>query len=164
MSQQYVASDSTTGLQVQVTGEFPEDPDDRVRIARTTNLFTRLMASVLSTTNDTERRERFRAVETQLEVADALIRGDMAEVQRLIRETLRAMGVDDEQLRQVEEQLREQLRSFGGEGLVGMLGLGDRGFDDRPLDDRGLDDDQGEVPPGTDMPEDPDRPRPPNLN
>ncbi len=123
MPQQYVASDSTTGLQVQVTGEFPEDPDDRVRIARTTNLFTRLMATVLSTTNDTERRERFRAIETQLEVAEALIRGDMAEVQRLVRDTLHAMGISDQQLREVEQQLREQLRSIGGDGLTGMLGL-----------------------------------------
>lgn len=145
MSQQYVASDSTTGLQVQVTGEFPEEPDDRVRIARTTNLFTRLMATVLSTTNDTERRERFRAIETQLEVADALIRGDLAEVQRLIRETLHAMGISDDQLREVEQQLREQLRAIGGDGLAGMLGLDDRGLD--------------ETPPGPDAPEDPDRPR-----
>ena len=150
MPQQYVASDSTTGLQVQVTGEFPEDPDDRVRIARTTNLFTRLMATVLSTTNDTERRERFRAIETQLEVADALIRGDLAEVQRLIRETLHAMGISDEQLREVEQQLREQLRTIGGDGLAGMLGLDDRGLDDAGLD---------ETPPDPDAPEDPDRPR-----
>jgi len=123
MPQQYVASDNATGLQVQVTGEFPGDPDDRVRIARTTNLFTRLMSTVLSTGNDTERRERFRAIETQLEVADALIRGDLAEVQRLIRETLHAMGVSEEQLREVQEQLREQLRAIGGEGLAGLMGL-----------------------------------------
>ncbi len=139
MPQQYVASDSTTGLQVQVTGEFPEDPDDRVRIARTTNLFTRLMATVLSTSNDTERRERFRAIETQLEVADALIRGDLPEVQRLIRDTLHAMGISDDQLREVEQQLREQLRAIGGDGLAGMLGLDDQ--------------------PDPDAPEDPDRPR-----
>ncbi len=145
MPQQYAASDSTTGLQVQVTGEFPDDPDDRVRIARTTNLFTRLMATVLSTTNDTERRERFRAIETQLEVADALIRGDLVEVQRLIRETLHAMGISDEQLREVEQQLREQLRTIGGDGLAGMLGLDERGLD--------------ETPPNPDASEDPDRPR-----
>jgi len=143
MPQQYVASDSTTGLQVQVTGEFPGDPDDRVRIARTTNLFTRLMATVLSASNDTGRRERFRAIETQLEVAEALIRGDMAEVQRLIRETLRSMGISDEQLREVEQQLREQLRSIGGGGLAGMLGLDELGLDD---------------PDGPDAPEEPDRP------
>lgn len=130
MPQQYLASDSTTGLQVQVTGEFPGDPDDRVRIARTTNLFTRLMSTVLATANDTERRERFRAIETQLEVADALIRGDLAEVQRLIRETLHAMGITEEQLREVQEQLREQLRAIGGEGLAGLMGLD--GPDDPP--------------------------------
>lgn len=140
MPQQYAASDGSTGLQVQVTGEFPEDPDDRVRIARTTNLFTRLMATVLSTTNETERRERFRAIETQLEVADALIRGDLAEVQRLIRETLHAMGISDDQLREVEQQLREQLRAIGGDGLAGMLGL--------------------DEPSAPDSPEDPDRPQP----
>lgn len=145
MPQQYVASDSTTGLQVQVTGEFPEDPDDRVRVARTTNLFTRLMATVLATTNDTERRERFRAIETQLEVADALIRGDLAEVQRLVRETLHAMGISDEQLREVERQLRDQLRTIGGDGLAGMLGLDERGPDDQP---------------DPDAHEDPDRPTP----
>ena len=144
MPQQYVASDSTTGLQVQVTGEFPEDPDDRVRIARTTNLFTRLMATVLSTTNDTERRERFRAIETQLEVADALIRGDLVEVQRLIRETLHAMGISDDQLREVEQELREQLRAIGGDGLAGMLGLDGQGPDEQP---------------DLDAPEGPDRPR-----
>ena len=149
MPQQYVASDSTTGLQVQVTGEFPEDPDDRVRIARTTNLFTRLLATVLSTTNDTERRERFRAIETQLEVADALIRGDLAEVQRLIRETLHAMGISDDQLREVEQQLREQLRAIGGDGLAGMLGLDERGTDETP---------------DADALEDPDRPRPDGQN
>ncbi len=143
MPQQYVASDSTTGLQVQVTGEFPGDPDDRVRIARTTNLFTRLMATVLSTSNDTERRERFRAIETQLEVAEALIRGDMAEVQRLIRDTLHAMGISDQQLREVEQQLREQLRSIGGDSLAGMLGLDEIGLDD---------------PSESDSPDDPDRP------
>jgi endonuclease III len=149
MPQQYVASDSTTGLQVQVTGEFPEDPDDRVRIARTTNLFTRLMATVLSTTNDTERRERFRAIETQLEVADALIRGDLAEVQRLIRETLHAMGISDDQLREVEQQLREQLRTIGGDGLAGMLGLDQLDLDEHP---------------DPDSSEDPDRPGPDGQN
>ncbi len=115
MSQQYVATDPRTGLEVQVTGEFPEDPDDRVRIARTTNLFTRLMSTILSTTNDTERRERFKAIETQLEVADALVRGDMAEVQRLFRETLRQAGVTDEHLQELERQLREQFAAAGAE-------------------------------------------------
>jgi hypothetical protein len=123
MPHQYAASDTRTGLNVQVTGEFPEDPDDRVRIARTTNLFTRLMSTILSTENTTERRERFRAIETQLEVADALIRGDFNEVQRLVRETLHQMGVNEEQLRAVERQLREQLEALGAEGIEGFEGL-----------------------------------------
>ncbi|GMU40325.1 MAG: hypothetical protein AMXMBFR23_11910 [Chloroflexota bacterium] len=115
MAQQYVATDPRTGLEVQVTGEFPADPDDRVRVARTTNLFTRLMSTVLSTENDTERRERFRAIETQLEVADALVRGDMAEVQRLFRETLHQAGITEEHLQDLERQLREQLAAAGAE-------------------------------------------------
>jgi len=115
MAQQYVATDPRTGLEVQVTGEFPGEPDDRVRIARTTNLFTRLMATILSTENDTERRERFKAVETQLEVADALVRGDMPEVQRLFRETLHHAGVTDDQLAELERQLRDQLAAAGTE-------------------------------------------------
>jgi hypothetical protein len=116
MPQQYAANDPRTGLEVQVTGEFPPDPDDRVRIARTTNLFTRLMATILSTTNETERRERFKAVETQLEVADALVRGDLQEVQTLIRETMRSLGVTEEQMREVQRQLREQLEQLGQAG------------------------------------------------
>ena len=156
MPNQYVASDSRAGLEVQVTGTFPEDPDDRVRIARTTNLFTRLMGTILGTTNDTERRERFRAVETQLEVADALIRGDFAEVQRLVRETLQLMGITEEQMREVETQLREQMQNLGGDtlpegfppGLFGLGGTPDE--DDPPSDD--------DVPPGEDPRPDPPRP------
>ena len=123
MPHQYAASDTRTGLNVQVTGEFPEDPDDRVRIARTTNLFTRLMSTILSTENGTERRERFRAIETQLEVADALIRGDFQEVQRLVRETMHQMGISEEQLQDVERQLREQLEAMGAEGIEELQGL-----------------------------------------
>ena len=142
MPNQYVASDTRTGLEVQVTGTFPEDPDDRVRIARTTNLFTRLMGTVLSTESDGERRERFRAIETQLEVADALVRGDFTEVQRLVRQTLHSMGVTEEQLREVEQQLREQIERMGGDlppGLGGLFGgpggPGDPGGpDDAPAD------------------------------
>ena len=113
MPQQYAANDPRTGLEVQVTGEFPADPDDRVRIARTTNLFTRLMATILATENETERRERFKAIETQLEVADALVRGDLQEVQSLVRETLHSLGVTDDQLHEVERQLKEQLEQLG---------------------------------------------------
>ncbi len=137
MPNQYIASDSRAGLEVQVTGTFPEDPDDRVRIARTTNLFTRLMGTILGTTNDTERRERFRAVETQLEVADALIRGDFDEVQRLVRETLQLMGITEDQMREVESQLREQMRNMGGgtlpEGFPpGLFSLGGTPPEDAP--------------------------------
>ena len=117
MPEQYVATDSHSGLQVTVTGEFPDDPDDRVRIARTATLFTRLFATILSTEEASERRERFRAVETQLEIADALIRQDFEEVQRLIRQTLTAMGVTEEQLREVEAELRRQQERFGNPGL-----------------------------------------------
>ena len=77
MPNQYVATDSSTGLEVTVTGNFPEDPDDRVRIARTSTLFTRLMATILAMEDATPRREGFRAVETQLEIADALLRREM---------------------------------------------------------------------------------------
>ena len=136
MPQQYASRDARTGLEVQVTGEFPDDPDDRVRIARTTNLFTRLMSTILATENQTERRERFKAIETQLEVADALVRGDMQEVQDLVRQTLRNMGITDEQLRDVEEQLRHQLEQLGEGHLPPGFpwGLGERD-DDPPSDE-----------------------------
>ena len=152
MPNQYASRDARTGLEVQVTGDFPEDPDDRVRIARTTNLFTRLMSTILATENETERRERFKAIETQLEVADSLIRGDFDEVQRLMRGTLHAMGVTDEQLAEVEEQLRNQFEQFrnmapgdlppgfpwGSPPPSSDDDLSDDPQDDRPLDDRGL--------------------------
>lgn len=115
MPEQYLATDSVTGLTVMVTGEFPEEPDDRVRIARTATLFTRLFATILATDNSTERRQRFRAVETQLEVADALIRQDLEEVQRLVRNTMSTMGLPDEQLQELEEELRRQLGMLGEE-------------------------------------------------
>ena len=114
MPEQYVAKDSETGLEITVTGDFPADPDDRVRIARTTTLFTRLFATILATENDTDRRHRFRAIETQLEIAEALIREDIAEVQRLIRETMSTMGVTEEQLEQIENELRRHLKDLGG--------------------------------------------------
>ena len=49
MAEQYVARDKRTDLEIQVTGDFPPHPDDRIRIARTTTLFTRLMSTILST-------------------------------------------------------------------------------------------------------------------
>ncbi|MFN0093235.1 MAG: hypothetical protein ACKVVT_00440, partial [Dehalococcoidia bacterium] len=93
MAEQYVATDKRSSLEVAVTGDFPPHPDDRVRIARTVNLFARLLATILLTENQAERRERFVAIETQLEMADALIRQDLPEVQRLLQSTMERMGV-----------------------------------------------------------------------
>jgi len=93
MSEQYVATDKRTGLEVAVTGDFPNHPQDRIRIARTTNLFTRLTSTILSMESESERREAFVAVETQMELAEALIRRDMDEVRRLLQGTLEKMGV-----------------------------------------------------------------------
>ncbi len=112
--EQYVAHDTRTGLEVAVTGQFPEDPDDRVRIARTTTLFTRLMSTILDMDSITQRREGFRAVETQLEVAEALMRGDLEEVQSLIRDTMNAMGVTEDQLGEIERELRRHLGGLAG--------------------------------------------------
>ena len=109
MPNQYVATDTSTGLEVTITGEFPEDPEDRVRIARTSTLFTRLMATILAMEDATPRREGFRAVETQLEIADALLRREMDEVQRLIRDTLSSMGITEDHLGEIEAELRRQL-------------------------------------------------------
>jgi hypothetical protein len=114
MPEQYAATDKRTGLEVTVTGDFPDDPDDRVRIARTATLFTRLMATILDMDNQTDRREGFRAVETQLEVAEALLRRDLEEVQRLIRSTLEAMGITEQRLGEIEAELRRHLEEFGG--------------------------------------------------
>jgi hypothetical protein len=112
MPEQYAASDKRTGLEVAVTGEFPAHHDDRIRIARTTTLFTRLMSTILATENETQRRERFVAVETQLELAEALIREDLQEVQRLIQQTMERMGITKEQLDELTRRIIEQ---FGGE-------------------------------------------------
>lgn len=114
MPEQYAATDKRTGLEVAVTGEFPPHHDDRIRIARTTTLFTRLMSTILATENETERRERFMAIETQLELAEALIRQDMDEVQRLMRETLARMGITAEQMDEMAKRLLDQLREQGG--------------------------------------------------
>ena len=126
MAEQYVARDKNTGFEVSVTGDFPEHPDDRMRIARTTTLFTRLMSTLLQR-DEAQRRIGFRAIETQLELADALIRQDHAEVQRLVRETLTSMGVSEDQLRELAQRLaeaggldprvaQELSRAFGFEG------------------------------------------------
>ena len=115
MPNQYAATDTRTGLEVTITGEFPEEPEDRVRIARTSTLFTRLMATILDMEDATPRRDGFRAVETQLEIADALLRRDMDEVQRLIRETLSSMGITEDHLGEIEAELRRQLGQLGDE-------------------------------------------------
>jgi hypothetical protein len=133
MAEQYAATDKRTGLEVSVTGDFPPHPDDRVRIARTTTLFTRLISTILSTENETMRRERFLAVETQLEMADALIREDMPEVQRLMRQTLEKMGITPDQMDDLAKQILDQLREQGGDEPPDAL---------PPLDDRGPDDPQ----------------------
>ncbi|HCV00629.1 MAG TPA: hypothetical protein DGL25_05455 [Dehalococcoidia bacterium] len=130
-----------------VTGEFPPHHDDRIRIARTCTLFTRLLATILSNTSDSDRREQFIAIETQLELAEALIRGDLAEVQRLLQQTMERMGLGPEQL---DEVARRIIREFGEEGPPDLSSLGDmrpnppppldddsaEEDDDRPLDDR----------------------------
>ncbi len=115
MAEQYAATDKRTGLEVAVTGEFPPHHDDRIRIARTTTLFTRLMTTILATENETERRERFLAIETQLEMADALIRQDMEEVQQLMRKTLERMGITAEQMDEMARKILEQLREGGAD-------------------------------------------------
>ena len=142
MPDQYIATDTRTGLQITITGTFPVDSEDRIRIARTCTLFTRLMATILAMTEERPRRDGFRAVETQLEVADALVRGDFNEVQRLVRETLHTMGVTKDQLREVESQLREQMSRLGQDmppelgSLFGGLGApSPDGSLDTPHDD-----------------------------
>lgn len=114
MAEQYVARDTRTGLEVQVTGEFPPHPDDRIRIARTTTLFTRLMSTILSTEGESQRRQGFIAVETQLELAEALLRGDTDEVNRLLRSTLEKMGISHEQFEDMAKRIMDQLGNDGG--------------------------------------------------
>lgn len=143
MAEQYVARDKNTGFEVSVTGDFPEHPDDRMRIARTTTLFTRLMSTLLQR-DEAQRRIGFRAIETQLELADALIRQDHAEVQRLVRETLTSMGVSEDQLRELAQRLaeaggldprvaQELSKAFGLEG--DMLGMEAEPADEPAVDD-----------------------------
>jgi hypothetical protein len=114
MPEQYVATDKRTGLEVAVTGSFPDHPQDRIRIARTTNLFARLTSTILAMDQESDRREAFVAVETQMELADAMIRHDMEEVQRLLQQTFEKMGVTPEQMRELEEELRRHFGDLGG--------------------------------------------------
>ena len=129
--EQYVASDKRSGVEVAVTGEFPPHPDDRMRIARTTTLFTRLTSTLLGMESEAERRAGFRAVETQLELAEALIRRDAADVRRLVRQTIESMGVTTEQLEDLARQLHQLsgLDESTAEEIMRALGL-DRGPDD----------------------------------
>ncbi|HEX6032354.1 MAG TPA: hypothetical protein VFY90_13055 [Tepidiformaceae bacterium] len=110
MAEQYVATDKRNGLEVAVTGAFPPHPDDRIRIARTTTLFTRLMATILATENESERREGFMAVETQLEMADALIRQDQEEVRRLALDMMQRMGITQEQIDEMARRIMDEIR------------------------------------------------------
>jgi hypothetical protein len=113
MPEQYVSTDKRTGLEVTVTGTFPDHPQDRIRIARTTNLFTRLTSTILSMESEAERREAFVAFETQMELADALIKHDMEEVQRLLQDTLQRMGVTPEQMKELEAEIRRRFGDMG---------------------------------------------------
>lgn len=120
MPEQYAASDKRTGLEVAVTGDFPPHHEDRIRIARTTTLFTKLMSTILATESESQRRERFVAVETQLELADALIREDVGEVQRLMQQTMEKMGISKEQLDELARRIIDQFgQGEDGESLLG---------------------------------------------
>ena len=52
-----------------------------------------------------------------MELADALIRHDGGEVQRLIQETLQRLGVTPDQMRDLEDEIRRRLGDMGGGGL-----------------------------------------------
>jgi hypothetical protein len=113
MPEEYRATDKRTGLEVTVRGEFPDHPQDRIRIARTANLFTKLTSTILDMDNEAERREAFVAVETQMELADAMIRHDMNEVHRLLQETMSKLGVTPDQMKEIEDEIRRRLGDLG---------------------------------------------------
>ena len=117
MAQQYTATDTRTGLKLEITGDFPPDKDDRIRIAATTNLFTRLMATILSAESAEERRGLFRSLEMALEWADAAARQDMTAMSAVMQRFLSEMGITREQVEEMVRRLQE-----GGElpGLEGM--------------------------------------------
>jgi hypothetical protein len=123
MPEQYIATDKRTGLEVGVKGEFPAHQDDRIRIARTTNLFARLMSTILTTESESQRRERFVAIETQLELAEALIRGDFEEVQRLLRATMERMGISQDQLNEMTQRILDQFTRPPEDGEPGPQAL-----------------------------------------
>jgi hypothetical protein len=120
MPEEYRAVDKRTGLEVTVKGDFPEHPQDRIRIARTANLFTKLASTILAMDNEAERREAFVAVETQMELADAMIRHDMEEVHRLLNETMSRLGVTPEQMREIEDEIRRRLGDLGPNNPFGF--------------------------------------------
>jgi hypothetical protein len=72
------------------------------------------MSTILEMQSESERRDAFVAVETQMELADALIRHDMEEVQRLLQDTLQKLGITPEQMREIEEEIRRRLGDIGG--------------------------------------------------
>src|SRR3954466_12314287 len=116
MPEEYRATDKRTGLEVSVKGDFPDHPQDRIRIARTANLFTKLTSTILEMDSESERREAFIAVETQMELAEALIRHDNEEVQRLLQDTLSRLGITPEQLQDIEEEIKKRLGDLGTQG------------------------------------------------
>lgn len=113
MPQQYTATDNRTGLEVSITGEFPPVPDDRVRIAATANLFTRLLATILASPDETERRALFRSLEMALEWADAAARQDAAEMGQIVQRFLAEAGITPEQ---IEEMFRRLQHDLGDQG------------------------------------------------
>jgi len=115
MADQYVATDKQSGLEVAITGQFPAAPEDRIHVARTANLFTRLLAAGLATSNDTERRELFTHLESQLELAAALVKQDFTEVTRLMQEMLTRIGLTPERMEEMAKELAEQLRQQLGD-------------------------------------------------
>ncbi len=48
-----------------------------------------------------------------MELAEALIRRDGAEVQRLLEDTLKRMGVSPDQMQDIEEEIRRRLGDLG---------------------------------------------------
>ncbi|HLZ71527.1 MAG TPA: hypothetical protein VKV26_16615 [Dehalococcoidia bacterium] len=110
MADQYIATDKQSGLEIAITGQFPLAPEDRIHVARTVNLFTKLMAAGLATTSDSDRRELFTHLESQLELAAALIKEDFNEVSRLMQEMLTRIGLTPEKMEEMAKELAEQLR------------------------------------------------------
>ncbi len=110
MADQYVATDKESGLEVSITGTFPPVPEDRIHLARTANRFTKLLAVGLATPNDTERRELFTHLESQLELAAALIKQDSTEVTRLMQEMLSRIGLTPEKMEEMTREFTEQIK------------------------------------------------------